>query len=191
MSNVPWVNAGSETDPCCCEPAFCCLYPAIGLLDGIYSDADLPDIIIFANDTGGPLAYNKIPPEPAGGVIGYYLAEGSPPIGSGEENIVGTSDDVESWIRWTGGSIGGPGTCLINSPPTTFADDFEDDFPDVLNVAGLGLGTREPELNLCLWSGDGIVLQYNSITCKYVLNGTSKDDPQSSPLGNYGGIVVS
>lgn len=202
------LKGGKVSCSCCAPPAECCLYPASGLTGGGYTADDLPETIIWADAPGGPRTYNKIPVETAQGLQAYYLAGGSAPIGSGDEDIVGIDESGEQWVRWSGGAIGGPGMCLINSAPADdiIGDDFQDEFPDTLTAQ---YGGYDPILiyrtDLCTYLGDGLTPEsipytiqskYGSSLEPYKWHGTAiiegaepdegpKADPQSSPVGVY------
>lgn len=202
-----------ECDECPCEPPVeCCLYSAAGRFSEAYPASDLPSTIVWYDAPGGPLTYNKIPMELAQGLQAYYLAAGSPPIGSGDEDIVGIDESGENWVRWTAGALGGPGQCLINSLPgdDVSGDDFQDEFPDTLTgTYGVFPDCDLERINLCEWHGTqeegGSTYIYR---VRYNPDGTSykwtvqieneggiigewvKDDPQSSPEGDYDGIFT-
>jgi hypothetical protein len=131
------------------------MYPAQALLNGQYKAVDLPDIIVWSNAESGAIKYNKITNQAVQGLQVYYLAEGSPPIGSGDENIVGINEDEYQWVRWTGGSIGGPGMCLISSQ--VGGDEFIDQFADSYTVTDCSypsvIGATVSRVSQCTWQG--------------------------------------
>ena len=142
----------------CCAQAGCCMYPAQALLNGQYKAVDLPEIIVWSNAESGAINYNKITNQAVQGLQVYYLAEGSPPIGSGDENIVGINEDEYQWVRWTGGSIGGPGMCLISSQ--VGGDEFIDQFADTYTATfispsgAIRLTATLTRVSVCRWEGE-------------------------------------
>jgi hypothetical protein len=182
------------------------MYPAESYGVG-YNFEDLPDSVVWTNSESGELVYQKLD-EPtygsnADGVILYK--SGAAEIDSGDENILYILENF-SWVRWTGGSVGGPGICLINSfdGDNIGSDAFEDTFADTYTVYVNGLADVFGETfsvvrrSLCVWSSDvdegepsGVILTPpQSFSEKWVLmvggDAQAKDDPQNSPVGLYG-----
>lgn len=199
------VLAGSMEDPCCCTPpADCCLYPYTSAAP--YPDSDLPATI-----TVDGVTFNK--------VAGYaYEAIGSPePDMPGKIYV----DDLDAqWYlsNSTGEIVFAVSFCLI-APWIRITGEgadtieVEDEFPDTLTATADDLGPIEiTRVSLCEWTGEGeidgspftfrvhygseeILLQYQwnwDITLNGEAFGSNpKDDPQDTPIGNYGTWTIS
>jgi hypothetical protein len=142
------------------------MYPAQALADELYAYEDLPDEII-----GGGTTYNKLnPPENSSVGLAYYIANNSQPLGTGDEDVIIITDD--NWVRWTGGSIGGPGQCLINSldgEPEGISERFEDQFADTYTVSGNpNFDQTVARTSLGFWIGEGTGVQESNATVFYM-----------------------
>jgi hypothetical protein len=185
------------------------MYPAQGLIDGLFTVADLPDQIAFSSDGGDVL--NKIdPPVPAFGAEGITMYYGL--AGEG----VGIEDATGGWVYFIDGGINpdvilNP-ACLFsdsNDPQTPPFDVFEDAYT-VQIVSGESAGTYiVTRRSLCVWSEalDGDDPSGARIIAGSLPNGTMlwevkdgggaylKTGNLNSPVGNYGipttGAIVS
>jgi hypothetical protein len=174
----------------CCEEVECCMYPAESYGVG-YNFEDLPDSVVWTNSESGELVYQKLD-EPtygsnADGVILYK--SGAAEIDSGDENILYILENF-SWVRWTGGSVGGPGICLINSfdGDNIGSDAFEDTFADTYTVeilfgdsAGTYTVTRR---TACVWSEFAEGEDFGGVR---IIGGSLPDGTMSWSAGAFGG----
>ena len=202
MSNVPWVNTGSETDPCCCD---CCLYPwpdPDGVAGGpFYPATDLLDELEISSDPATVPA-NGTYTRSGWKFVGPYIVDGEWtkhyeifPSNVGWELRFTTTEYVGDFFV----VITFP--CLIEfGPPDIIYIELADLFPDILTVSGDTI-TRVTE---CTWTGPKTgggtwTLSYGNPTpYKWHLKSTGptptsddKTSPQSSPDGTYGSITVS
>jgi hypothetical protein len=123
------------------------MYSAQGLIDGLFTVADLPDQIALRSDGGDVL--NKIdPPVPASGVEGITMYYGL--AGEG----VGIEDATGGWVYFIDGGVNpdvifNP-ACLFsdsNDPQTPPFDVFEDTYT-LTSIYGSIVVTR---VSLCRW----------------------------------------
>ena len=183
------ITKGGKVSCTCCGE--CCMYPAQALVDGIYSDDDLPDQITynyFFNGNPGSIILNR-----SGDQFSATIGE--------VQFFVRTASAIPNFI-WEYriiSPIGGYGPngsqdCLI-SDRFNFPDSniIADEFANTYSVSGPinGIVTRE---SLCVWQGQGLTLIYNgkidqdfkiSGTYKWTINTHTKSNPQNSPVGLY------
>ena len=131
----------------CCEQAGCCMYPAQGLIDGLFTVADLPDEIAMSSN-GGDVLSKINPPVPAFGADGITMYYGL--AGEG----VGIEDATGGWVFFQDGGINEdvivPPACLFsdtNIPQTPPFDVFEDTYT-LTSIDGSIVVTR---VSLCRW----------------------------------------
>jgi hypothetical protein len=197
------VNGVQRVSCSCCPQDECCPYPAQDLLDGVYSWEDLPDTIIIEEKSLNKLS----PPQEFQDRLAYYLAEGSDPVGSGDEDVIAinTDGDQSTWFNYIQGGINGGGFCLL--------DEFwNDDFADTYTVEVFGFtpaylsGTYSlVRRSLCVWSElidpddnvpSGLVLSMpQNLSPQWILEDgnqgtTGKNGAQNSPVGEYGALTV-
>jgi hypothetical protein len=145
----------------CCEVE-CCMYPAAALVASLYSYEDLPDAI----DVGG-IEYTKFdPPESVGGFTRYYI--------NANDEYLGILEGEGEDSLWT--YEGGGGPCLINAFNGE-GGEREDQFADTYTVNWQRTITVN-RIGLCVWEGGDPcdqtkkwILQYNPVTCIWVLSG--------------------
>jgi hypothetical protein len=186
---------------CCPSDVECCPYPAQGLIDELYTAADLPDELkTVVNVFGGLGVISK-----DGNVYRYTFTSDDGPIAA----IIRVNPDIifdlgagwENVIEDTGSEIGLPCACLFG-----VCSDFgvEDNFADTYTVYVNGIADVFDQTfsvvrrSLCVWSSDvdegepsGVILTPpQSFSPKWVLlvggDAQAKDDPQNSPIGLYG-----
>lgn len=177
LSGGKVILKGGKASCSCCDAA-CCLYPWPDSSGApLYPATDLPNNVRivgpgvdFTAANNGDYSFGVIS-SPSPGEAGVYA-------GGFEWIIIGFGEAYLS-------------QCLIGSSQETDLIYIEDQFPDSLAVNGTDAIIRDPETNLCTWSGSPWTLRYNSTTYKFQLNGVDKDDPQDSPVGTYGANTVS
>jgi hypothetical protein len=171
----------------CCDTT-CCMFSAQALFDELYTYEDLPDSVLFVESNE---IFNKLnPPQNSTVGLAYYLGENGGALGSGDEHILNFEDAI-SWQRWSGGSIGGPGECLINAfdGPNPTPDSFRDQFANAYTVSGPISGTVTRE-SICVWTGEN--LRLTNFGFQWKVNGNNKSGFQNTPVGLYaGGFIVS
>jgi hypothetical protein len=84
--------------------------------------------------------------------MAYYLAQGSPAIGSGDEDVIFLAEGA-NWTNWVSGSFNGVGGCLIEGYEETSgtADVFLDEYLVTTPFFEITV-TRQ---SLCVWYGVG------------------------------------
>jgi hypothetical protein len=212
------VNGQRRVSCSCCEEAECCMYPAQALGDGIYTWEDLPDQIIYRgrlafNNAVIDVTFNKLsPPAEWYDTLAYYIAEDSPAINSGDEDVIYRNTE-DNWANWISGGISGIGICLIEG--LEVVGGTEDTFLDTYAITssdpdpffqGCDSITR---VNLCTWLHPlegcdltttlrGRIFYHDGTTTIYEQeaphgwyydfgqeNFVRKNDPQNSPEGIY------
>ena len=160
------VNGVQRVSCSCCPQDECCPYPAQDLLDGVYSWEDLPDTIIIEGKSLNKLS----PPQEFQDRLAYYLAEGSDPVGSGDEDVIAinTDGDQSTWFNYIQGGINGGGFCLLDE---FWNDDFADTY--TLYVAG--------------WTGADIFDETFTLTRRSLCTWTTSLDEET---GDPSGIVL-
>lgn len=148
----------------CCVTAECCMYPARAVEDESIAFEDLPDVVIYSNrGMDGNVTFNKLeaPVELTIGFMAYYLAQGSPAIGSGDEDVIYLGED-QNWINWVSAGLNAVGLCLIEgfNVASGVIDNFEDTYSYdlVFNGSTLESGTIT-RIGLCIWSNTNLVNQ--------------------------------
>lgn len=159
------------------------MYPAQALVDGAYTYEDLPDAI----DVAG-VVFTKIdPPESVAGFTRYYV--------NANDEYLGILDGEEESL-WS--YEGGGGACLING--TFSQDQFADSYTGTYGIYDPITLTR---VSLCEWTGEGVGTEDQPYTVSLIYETDYKwhvkveidsvnydwikDDPQSSPEGNFEG----
>jgi hypothetical protein len=176
---------GAVRCTCCGE---CCMYPAQGFKDGVYTAADLPDALeLYMTDT-----FALFGPQIAGkNEDGSYGSEAL-------TYFVRVEDD--EWIT-TFNQIDPSQECLIpqligDDPPDVediprvwVFDRFEDNY-SFTTPEGSGTLARE---SLCVWRGDGRTLTFvsGSTFVGWTFGGVRKGGAQNSPVGTYGAAQIS
>jgi hypothetical protein len=147
----------------CCETGECCMYPAAGLLDALFTYEDLPDQLIYKGRSGGDVTFNKLdPPLEFGSSFAYYISTTSPSYGSGDEDVI-IIDDNANWLNWISAGLNSIGLCLIEGYEETSGT--ADVFPDELNREG-AIGPAE-RVSLCQWCLEGDELNDGAFTVIY------------------------
>jgi hypothetical protein len=148
---------------CCAAESECCMYPAAGLLDELFTYEDLPDQLIYKGRTGGDVTFNKLdPPLEFGSSFAYYISTTSPPYGSGDEDVIIIDDDA-NWINWISAGLNTIGLCLIEGYEESSGT--ADVFPDELNREG-AIGPAE-RVSLCQWCLEGDEVNDGAFTVIY------------------------
>ena len=202
---------------CTCCAAVCCMYSAQGFFDGGFLSTDLPDQVTIVNALSviNPpfdyLLFNGTLTQTGSGYSGtisweYWVTDFGldPPspvlVESGTCAFTyeqGEIFGIKYWIyhatfTFSGGSFDddfGSNLCLV-FPTDASGQRVEDDFSDAYTVNGVDAIIRDPLTNLCLWSGYGWTLRYNSTAYQFELNGTAKTGDQNTPAGTYGENTV-
>jgi hypothetical protein len=177
----------------CCAQAGCCMYPAQGLVDGLYSVDDLPDQVQIG---------------------GYILQKGGETPAVFPVQVDGafyaTLSDEEAYIYldnfyWNFGPAVGAGAqeCLVDG--NIVQDQFADSYTLTINGGGSAVVTRQ---SLCQWTAEtndeeGTLVTWelvylslndpeNPNNYKWLISvqglttfGGIKNDPQNSPVGDY------
>lgn len=199
------VVSGQQRVSCeCCEEAECCMYPALGVTDGLITIEDLPDTVIYRGLISGDKTFTKLdPPEEYGSYTAYYIT-GSFPVGVDGNFIAIDSDGaLDQWTNYVQGGINGIGFCLIESFDniTGVNDTFADTYTVERRTETL---TGPPDAtftitreSLCRWCGfdplleSTVCLEYNPPTFAgqghWSMEGFGEAPPRnnSSPVGNY------
>jgi len=181
------VVSGQQRVSCeCCEEAECCMYPALGVTDGLITIEDLPDTVIYRGLISGDKTFTKLdPPEEYGSYTAYYIT-GSFPVGVDGNFIAIDSDGaLDQWTNYVQGGINGIGFCLIESFDniTGVNDTFEDTYTVELNYSNIGNieGSVDETVtvarqSLCVWSG--LDSRGNTITIEYIsIDGSVEGNP--------------
>lgn len=196
----------------CCEAATCCLYPSVGIAGSSYAFADLPSDITFV-DSGTPYSWSKTGPQTeevffdgvsVGDVVLCY---------SSGTYYIGYRSDGASWlfVAYDSGedqynSLFSIGPCLITGDGNFIPNDdtVEDQFDGTYTGT---YGGYDPitltRISACEWTGSGtgtedqpytVRLYYGSdykwhiaVTISDTTYNWIKDDPQSSPAGDFEG----
>jgi hypothetical protein len=199
---VLMVGGKVSTNPnCCCEtPEDCCLYPASQVGVG-YMAADLPDTVIFSKFLDPDVGTGALTKSGA-----TYTGTITAPIGGSQTGTLSSNGTDWGWTP-DGGEFEVIGPCLIGVYFEGVDEAVvEDEFPDTLTAQYGGYDPIEiTRVNLCAWFGNGttpedlpytITVSYGSTLEPYKWNACatidgatpdcgSKDDPQSSPVGDY------
>ena len=176
----------------CCEE-LCCLYPFPEPSGTpLYPDTDLPDAILWVGLDGPGMPGTVTLTRAAYVFDGSYIDS----ITAVEIKLritpyIDVTGAQAAWNFEVDPDNGGGYVVTIFADCLIFPTYSEDLFPNTLTVNGTDAITRDPALNLCLWTGGSWTLRYNSTTYKFQLNGVEKDDPQNTPIGTYGVDVVS
>lgn len=178
----------------CCEVPDCCMYPANALMNGLFSENDLPD------ELNGYIDNNL--------TIGTYTRSGNgyEATFTGDDGTflqrVEPQLDGDGSYRWNDGWSSC--ACLLFCSDIPFTDNFADGY-NYDNEGQLGFLERT---SLCLWAGGSRRLHYyagNNATVEFYYNGPphrwlfigadlqqeegggvwEKDDPQNGPAGTY------
>ena len=175
----------------CCEEAACCMYPAQGLFDELYTWDDLPDEL---DGPDGQIWTKRPEPENIDQAVVYQSA-----IYDGEESI-SLGDGGGFWSALAGTESN---QCL-SDPAWGFTDRFEDTYMASCDFYLNGsfdssFGPVEIErLDLCTWQGSSgdfgpLFVRYNPATHKWnyswrdpgILN-SPKNASQSAPNADGG-----
>lgn len=155
VPNLGGVTAGSEVDPCCCEPADCCMYPWPGVDFALYPHSDLTETLYsFGTPETG---FHKVAPYTIPTLFGYdvticYQAD------SDSGTCIGfttPSGEDGQWVYLTDYTSYGDiyetiGSCLITLPDSgTTQDEFEPTYTFTMFGDSLDLDRD----SLCVWSG--------------------------------------
>jgi hypothetical protein len=184
--NIKVITKDGKVSCECCEE--CCMYPAQGLADELYTSSDLPDSINFnyiLNSTTGTLQLNKSGTRYSGTVSGIGLVEffvefrpQSIPVSWAYSSIRQNPSD----------SAGPNGStqCLFRD----FIDfPIKDQFADSYAISGPISGTVTRE-SICVWRGPN--LRLTNFGFQWKVNGNNKSGLQNTPVGSYaGGFTVS
>lgn len=201
----------------CCDLGECFFYPAVGIREGLYTAADLPDFVnLTFNETylyqkSGDMYFSttSVGMFPAGNLRIIIYDRGGPIWAPGSE----TFD-----LGWAWQGLFNDGWQILNdvgSNLSSFSDigNFivKDLFADTYTVTGIFNGqqdsrtvSRIPPLPLfpktCVWQGDGVTLKYNGRftydreppftlqgNFKFQVNGNNKIGFQNTPVGSYAG----
>lgn len=159
----------------CCEEIACCMYPAQGLLDGIYLRQDLPEIVFAYGQTDSP--YTIVFSLVLGGGEAIYESSG---------NRIAIIDNLwepqgfdEGIGQWVGFQDTQPNPCLIFEPTQEGLSFIGDDFEDTYTVTtpfSSGTVTRQ---SLCLWDG----VDDNGCPLQLIYGGFGSDPETEPPEG--------
>jgi hypothetical protein len=145
------VNGQRRVSCSCCPSEGCCMYSAQGLIDGLFTVADLPNQIAMRSD-GGDVLGKIDPPVPAFGAEGITMYYGS--AGEG----VGIEDATGGWVFFIDGGINPDAifnpACLFSDANVPQTPPF-DTFADSYQVAGDGGAVTVTRISLCRWEGFG------------------------------------
>jgi hypothetical protein len=173
----------------CCAPAICCLYPAQAFYEGLYLAADLPDAIELTCEAGT-----------------YVLSKSGSTFTDGTIVVDNYFSPVYGYAIWRIqhpippflGCASEIGQCLING--TFSQDQFADSYTGTYGIYDPITLTR---VSLCEWTGEGVGTEDQPYTVSLIYETDYKwhvkveidsvnydwikDDPQSSPEGNFEG----
>ena len=160
---------------CCGGEVPCCMYPALGVTDGLITIEDLPDTVIARGLIVGDKTFTKLdPPEEYGTYTAYYIT-GSEPVGADGDFIgIDSAGELDNWKNYVGGGINGIGFCLIESFDniTGVNDTFEDTYTVEFDFSAEDRTINETvavsRVDICKWTGTDrcgnlVELVYNSI----------------------------
>lgn len=202
------VPAGSEVDPCCCEPTPCCMYPSAEVDIG-FPSTDLP-----ATLTSGVDVLTLSGTTYTGGTKTIVLDSGQWRFEDSSNSDVAISNCLIG--IYTG--VSGPDQPIADQFPSGLSVDIPS-----LSITGMAIERLDIDTNPCNWYGcqfyeqvDGVdhflVVQvnYNSATYKFELiveiwsgsdcgtlfevlstTTTEKDGTMETPVGTYGANTVS
>ena len=184
---------------CCCSVG-CCMYSVAALVAGDLTVADLPEKVFVTGDlceiqqVEYEFLKNEVILTDSSGQAWHTYYK------FGDTYIVELIGYDEWWIVQlilVDGEYeltcvnGGASPCLVYDEVGDYYP-VRDDFHATYSVTGTLSGTVT-RTSLCVWSGTGITLRFNSATQKWNVNGNEKSSGnQSSPDGSYtGGFTVS
>jgi len=197
------VNGQRRVSCSCCETGECCPYPAQGLIDGLYTEQDLPDqILVYVDDELNYGPADRVGQE----FVWTFVIEGVPIPAKIKINPDVIFDAGAAWaLELDGQFTFGPEVCTclfgVCFPEYGAEDTFADTYTVERRTETL---TGPPDAtftitreSLCRWCGfdplleSTICLEYNAPTFAgqghWSIGGFGEAPPRnnSSPAGNY------
>jgi len=152
------LKSGRVSCTCCQPPEACCMYPAFGLSNGLYTASDLPDTLVSSGCLGvagaiGPLTFTKSGASYFAQDLFYWKYElAFDETGGGFWLFYRRENEDEEWFPI---QVEGSGNCLIFEFDQCVTEDQFADTYTITTTFGFPPITVE-RVSLCRWEAEYI-----------------------------------